>query len=916
MKKILKHDRLIITIIAIITLFFAFQLPKIEIDNDIMTFLPDSNKSVIVNNKMEDIFGSSENMIVAVKVRNGNIFTSKNIKLIDQMTEELEAIKNVDEVTSFSNSDYIEGTSEGMVVEELVKEIPESESEITDFKSRLLSWDFYKNNLYSNNFKATQLLVSLKDGISAEQEDNLYYDIKEITNKYEQENLTTYIAGTSAINVLLGDKMIEDVKYLIPFIILILFLALFLFFRKILPVILIMLTVSISTIWSVGLMAMLGIKMTLVSTVIPVLLLAVGSAYGIHILSHYYDYLAAEKGKISLQRRQEIVMKTVDSMGKPVLLAGLTTVAGFGSLATSKIVPIKNFGLFTALGILVAFIIAILMIPALLLVINRRNNNSNDRNYSEVKHFEKLIIKLHNFYSQKSISLLLIIFLIVIVSLVGMDKIIIDSPLINMFKENTEIRQADKFINNNFAGSSILTVLVEGNEKGSLTNPEILKSMEEMQNYLMANNQEVGKASSISTFIKRMNRVMHYPSTAAENNQEAAGTEKQDQQNSDGESSSFYKGSDNNAESGISSFYSNSEKESSAGTSSFYSESENSSETSSSSFYKEDQSKQSEQNNSEAVIENKGPDTKNNLSEYELVSLLNNALAEADSLNLSSEEFVGLINKKLNYKGAKYNEIPYDLSKYPVQNRQGLKNLVSQYLLLYSGSLDDMINDQLEPDKARMLIQLNNPSNIVTARIKQDILDYGKENFPENYNLSVAGHANMSLAANELIIGSQINSIIVSFIIVFIIVALAYRSIIAGIYGVIPLAFSLLINFALMGYTGIKLDIGTAMVASVAIGIGVDYTIHFLDKYHENRLKTDDLHQVTRNTLISTGKAIIFNALSVAAGFLVLLFSNFYPLVYLGLLIAVTMFTSSLASMTILPLILKIFKPKFISKKL
>ena len=901
MKKILKHDRLIIIIIALITLFFAFQLPKIEIDNDIMTFLPDDNESVIVNNKMEDIFGSSDNMIVAVKVKRGNIFKSENIKLIDQLTEELAGVKNVDEVTSFSNSDYIEGTSEGMVVEELVKEVPETESEITAFKSKLLAWDFYKNNLYASDFKASQLLISLKDDVSAEQESELYYNIKKITDKYEQDNLETYIAGTTAVNVLLGDKMIEDVKYLIPFIIVILFLALFLFFRKILPVILIMLTVSISTIWSVGLMAMLGIKMTLVSTVIPVLLLAVGSAYGIHILSHYYDYLAAEEGNPDLKRKQELVYKTVESMGKPVFLAGLTTVAGFGSLATSKIVPIKNFGLFTALGIFVAFMIAILMIPSLLLIINRRRKDSNYQNYSEVKHFEKLIVKLHNFYSQKSISLILVIFLVVIISLIGMDKIIIDSPLINMFKEDTEIRQADNFINNNFSGSSILTVLVEGNEKGSLTDPEILKSMDEMQNYLMANNQEVGKASSISTFIKRMNRVMHYPDTAVENNEDSADSDEQSSQESAGASSSFYSETDNNSETDSSSFYSDSEADNS---------------DSSSSFYSQDQSSQPQENEAEAVTENKGPDSANKLSEYQLVALLNNALAEAESLDLSSEDFVELINKKLNYKGAAYNEIPYDLNKYPAQDRQGLKNLVSQYLLLYSGSLDDMINDQLEPDKARMLVQLNDPSNIVTARIKQDILDYGSENFPEEYELSVAGHANMSLAANELIIGSQINSIIVSFIIVFIIVAFAYKSLIAGIYGVIPLAFSLLINFALMGYTGIKLDIGTAMVASVAIGIGVDYTIHFLDKYHENRMKTDDLHQVTRNTLISTGKAIIFNALSVAAGFLVLLFSNFYPLVYLGLLIAVTMFTSSLASMTILPLILKIFKPKFIAKEL
>jgi hypothetical protein len=181
--------------------------------------------------------------------------------------------------------------------------------------------------------------------------------------------------------------------------------------------------------------------------------------------------------------------------------------------------------------------------------------------------------------------------------------------------------------------------------------------------------------------------------------------------------------------------------------------------------------------------------------------------------------------------------------------------------------------------------------------------------------MTVTGNATMALEANNLIVNSQTKSIMISFIIVFLIVALSFRSVIAGLYGIIPLAFSLIVNFGLMGHLGIRLDVGTAMVASIAIGIGVDYTIHFLYSYHAERMKEDNLHLVTQRTLTTTGKAIIFNAISVAAGFLVLLFSNFYPLIYLGFLIAVTMFTSSLASLTILPVLLNIFKPKFISKE-
>ena len=128
------------------------------------------------------------------------------------------------------------------------------------------------------------------------------------------------------------------------------------------------------------------------------------------------------------------------------------------------------------------------------------------------------------------------------------------------------------------------------------------------------------------------------------------------------------------------------------------------------------------------------------------------------------------------------------------------------------------------------------------------------------------------------------------------------------------MGFAILINFAVMGYFGIKLDISTAMVASVAIGIGIDYTIHFMSNYHYERLRTDDIETVSINTLRTTGKAIIFNAIAVASGFLVLMFSQFNPLMYLGMLIALTMLTSSIGAMTLLPVLLNIFKPGFISK--
>ena len=152
----------------------------------------------------------------------------------------------------------------------------------------------------------------------------------------------------------------------------------------------------------------------------------------------------------------------------------------------------------------------------------------------------------------------------------------------------------------------------------------------------------------------------------------------------------------------------------------------------------------------------KGPSTEK-LSEKELALLFNQALLKAKELNLTAEEFVELINKKLNYQGEAYNEIPYDLDKYNKSSKEQLSQLINGYLLMYSGSLDDLINYQLDPSKARMMVQIKTASNITTKTIEEGVDQYVEKNFPKGYEVTVAGTADMSLAVNNLIVSSPVS---------------------------------------------------------------------------------------------------------------------------------------------------------------
>ena len=118
-----------------------------------------------------------------------------------------------------------------------------------------------------------------------------------------------------------------------------------------------------------------------------------------------------------------------------------------------------------------------------------------------------------------------------------------------------------------------------------------------------------------------------------------------------------------------------------------------------------------------------------------------------------------------------------------------------------------------------------------------------------------------------------------------------------------------------MGFAEINLDLVTSIIASVAVGVGIDYTIHFLTTYKEERSRSDDLEEVTRQTFIKSGHGIVTNAIAVGFGFLVLCLSKFVVLRYIGVLVAIVMFTSSFLAMTVIPGVLNEFTPKFIRPK-
>jgi hypothetical protein len=876
MNRFFKHPKLIVLIIGIITLFFTWQLINLSLDNDVLSFIPEDHPEVIKYYETEEQFGTDRVFAVAIESISGTIFTSDFIELISSITEDFETIKHNISVSSFANTSYIEGTSDGFIVKPMLEDYKGTADDILKLKERLLSWDLYEGSLYSSDFSSAQILVQLNSAPTEEERNYIYEHIRNTLVNIDDPAINWYITGLPAVTYLISNNMEADLINLIPLVLLVVISILYLSFRRFSGVILPLLTIIISIVWIMGLMSLLGISLSMLDTIIPVLLVAVGSAYGIHIISHYYDEIRIRNFKLNEAEHKNLILSTVRRIGKPVFLAGITTIIGFSSLISSNVIPIRTFGTFTAIGVAIALLISITLIPSLLLL---RHSSLKSARESVLGNNTAAFNILYNFFHLHNVRVIFLFLVIAAAGIYGTTQIDRDSVLVEYFKKDTEIRIADEFLNNKFNGTTFFEIIVSGEKPGDLTDPGILIAIDEMNTFLKAKYHQIKKVVSFTDFIKKLNQVMNY---------------------SDSKEIESINSNETNTE--VKSFFDEtSEGNNSLGFSSF--------------FMEEDDSEERSKNIQPDIDHNKlGTDQA--MSYNDLIQIMNMAYLSSDNLKMSADELISKLNKELNYKGAAYYEIPNDPSKYPVGSREELKNLIAQYLLLFSGNLSSLIDDDIEPMKTRILVQLNDSGAIIANSAAVDAAAFAEAHFPDGYSLETTGTSKIMYILTNLITKSQTMSILISLTLVFIILSITHRSIAGGLIGIIPIGFTVLINFGVMGIFGIRLDISTAMVAAVSIGIGIDYTIHYLSYYHFERLKTENLETVARNTLAGAGKAIIVNALSVAGGFLVLLFSKFNPLNYFGLLIAITMIASSTASLTLLPILLEMFKPKFISRKI
>jgi len=235
-------------------------------------------------------------------------------------------------------------------------------------------------------------------------------------------------------------------------------------------------------------------------------------------------------------------------------------------------------------------------------------------------------------------------------------------------------------------------------------------------------------------------------------------------------------------------------------------------------------------------------------------------------------------------------------------------DLIAQYLLLYEMSGDPenlwQVTD-FDYQKMNVTFQLKSDDS-KSINMAMDRIESYRDQFKEhNIDMNFAGSGYKALVFTDLILKGQIASLLMSLVIVAVLLSFMFKNVVAGLTGTVPIIITAAISFGVMGLLGIPLSTTTALMSSISIGIGIDYAVHFIDRYRENTRKTKDMELAIQRTMHHSGRAIVFNAMVVIAGFMVMLFSVFPPNRELGFLVSLNMFTSFVGTITVMVLIIE-----------
>ncbi|MBS3788657.1 RND family transporter [Candidatus Bipolaricaulota bacterium] len=492
----------IIVVSLVITIALGFFIPQINMVTEFREYLSSSNEAVKRANEAEKKYGSVSYIQVSI-IPEKTIFDRHVLTRIKQLREDISELEGVDNVQGPLNSQVI-GGEEGSIEFGPVAsggQVPETDLEMEAFKEQLLKSKLLEGRVVSGTGDAAALSVEFKPDANSKE---IATEIRNIVSGYKGPE-EVELAGEPYLNSAFADSINSDLALLLPLVFLAIILVLYVTFRSPRGVFLPLLVVALSITWTVGLMSLTGIPFTMVSFILPVILAAVGSAYSIHVLNKYYELTEKELSK------KRTIVETITSMYSPVSMTGLTTAAGFLSLVSAFLIPQRQFGIFAAVGVIFAVILSLTLVPAILALISFQKKKKRPGYLDFLTPITGAVSRTFTrLVARRNKLVVSLFFIILLVFGAGILNLRVDTSYTAIIGKDSEINRGMNSMDKNFAGSQQLLVEIDSGKRNGLKDPEILKKMDDFQEWLKSKEGlQINKTTSIVNIVKELNQKFH-----------------------------------------------------------------------------------------------------------------------------------------------------------------------------------------------------------------------------------------------------------------------------------------------------------------------------------------------------------------------------------------------------------------------
>ncbi len=467
-------------------------IPGTEIDPDMRNYVPSSIKSRIETDKIESEFGTQD--LVLILFSDSCIIDPDNLRRIKEIDRSVSKLSGISSrVSPFTVNSII--SSEGMmIVDPLIKRIPADTSETKLLGKDILENSFARDIVVSSDLTTASITATVNTSVT---ENVTLHKIDSVINLH-QGNAEIIKGGLPYIRRSLASDVGKDAIFLIPAALLIMLLVLKANLGSWRSVLMPFSVVFLTTAFSLALIPLTGWKMSIITVLLPVILIAVANNYGIYLVARFQELKLNQPGAST----KELIRILIKSLNMPILFSGLTTVAGILGLLTHSIITAKQVGVLAAAGVSLALMMSLLLIPALILVSGSRMI-SKKRKKDKTRLFDNILTNLSKHIINQPGRILVVSAIVIILFATGIVLIKIDTNPENYFSARHPVRQASELINTKFGGSQTISIMISGDIK----DPEIMRGIDKLTTEIK-HQDGVGNVFSISQVVREMSKAI------------------------------------------------------------------------------------------------------------------------------------------------------------------------------------------------------------------------------------------------------------------------------------------------------------------------------------------------------------------------------------------------------------------------